>query len=371
MSQAFRVVQLVPALESGGVERAVLEVAEALVAAGHRAVVVSAGGRLVADLERIGAEHIVLDIGRKALLSLRHIFKLRRILADVDIVHARSRFPAWLAWLTLKTLRTRRPRLVTTVHGLNSVNTYSAVMMRGERVIAISQTVRDHILRHYPDVSAERIRLIPRGIDPARFPQCHRAAAGWRAAFEAAYPAAANKRWICMPGRGTRLKGHEDALRLLADLRTHGAAVALILLGAEQPHRSEYIVELRAMAQHLGIAEDVVITPPRSDVCDVMSASALVLQLSRKPEAFGRTVVEALNIGVPVLGWAHGGVGELLRELYPEGAVTLGDTAALAQAANELLTRAPIPKAFEHYRLQQMQEATLAVYRELLAEAAP
>jgi glycosyltransferase involved in cell wall biosynthesis len=370
VSRPYAVVQLVPALNSGGVERAVIEISEALVRAGHRALVVSAGGRLEPELSRIGAEHIRLDIGRKSLWSSRHVVALRRLFRQVDIVHARSRLPAWLGWLAWKSMGRPRPRFVTTVHGLNSPGGYSGVMMRGERVIAVSHTVRDHITQHYPKTPVGRIRVIPRSLDPVQFPRGYQASAAWRAAFEAEYPIAAGRRWICLPGRGTRLKGHDDALRLLAALRTAGADVVLILLGAEQSDRSAYVDELRSEAMRLGVADALVITPPRSDVRDVMSQSAFVLQLSRKPEAFGRTVVEALNLGVPVIGWSHGGVGELLAELYPSGRVALGDEHALLLRAREFLAEAPAPAAFGHYRLEQMQAATLAVYQELLDEAA-
>ncbi len=347
-----------------------IEISEALVRAGHRALVVSAGGRLESELSSIGAEHIRLDIGHKSLWSLRHVVALRRLFRQVDIVHARSRLPAWLGWLAWKSMRGRRPRFVTTVHGLNSVGGYSGVMMRGERVIAVSNTVRDHITQHYPDTQVGKIRVIPRSLDPERFAHGYRASAAWRAAFEAEYPIAAERRWICLPGRGTRLKGHDDALRLLAALRAAGSNVVLILLGAEQADRSTYVDELRSEAMRLGVADSLVITPPRSDVRDVMSQSAFVLQLSRKPEAFGRTVVEALNLGVPVIGWSHGGVDELLTELYPSGRVALGDAHSLLLRAQEFLTKAPAAAVFAHYRLEQMQAATLAVYQELLDEVA-
>ncbi|HBK45326.1 MAG TPA: glycosyl transferase, partial [Xanthomonadaceae bacterium] len=168
------VVQLLPALQSGGVERSTLEIAAALVRAGHRAVVVSAGGRLVQPLLESGAEHVTLDIGRKSLLTLRHVLSLRRLFAALgaDIVHARSRLPAWLGWYALQGMpAARRPRFVTTVHGLNSPSRYSAVMTRGERVVCVSQTVRDYVLRHYPRTDAGKLRTIPRGIDPAQFPR--------------------------------------------------------------------------------------------------------------------------------------------------------------------------------------------------------
>jgi glycosyltransferase involved in cell wall biosynthesis len=371
VSPSYTVVQLVPALNSGGVERAVLEISEALLRAGHHSIVVSAGGRMEAELRRMGAEHVTLDIGRKSLWTLRHMMVLRRIFRRADIVHARSRLPAWLGWLAWKSMRGGRPRFVTTVHGLNSVGWYSGVMMRGERVIAVSNTVRDHIVRHYPGTALDRIRVIPRSLDPLQFPQGYQASAEWRTTFEAAFPASAGRRWICLPGRGTRLKGHDDALRLLAGLRSAGADVALVLLGAEQAGRNAYIDELRGEARRLGVADALVITAPRSDVREVMVQSAFVLQLSRKPEAFGRTVVEALNLGVPVLGWAHGGVGELLAELYPAGRVELGNEAELLERARQFLIEAPPPQRFDHYRLEQMQAATLAVYRELLDGTAP
>ena len=132
------VVQLLPALHSGGVERSTLEIAAALVAAGHRSVVVSAGGRLVEPLLAGGSEHIALPVGRKSLLAAPGtVRRLRSELGRLrpDIVHARSRLPAWMAWFALKGLPAPRPRFITTVHGLNSPGRYSGIMTRGERVI--------------------------------------------------------------------------------------------------------------------------------------------------------------------------------------------------------------------------------------------
>lgn len=166
------VVQLLPALHSGGVERSTLEIAAALVAAGHRALVVSAGGRLVQPLLDSGAEHLTLDIGRKSLLTLRHLPTLRRLFAEVgaDIVHARSRLPAWLGLYAIRALpAAQRPHWVTTVHGLNSPSRYSAVMTSGERVICVSNTVRDYVQRHYPTVPEQALQVIPRGVDVAQF----------------------------------------------------------------------------------------------------------------------------------------------------------------------------------------------------------
>ncbi|MDO9008504.1 MAG: glycosyltransferase, partial [Thiobacillus sp.] len=148
------VLQLLPALESGGVERGTLEIAQALVARGHRALVMSAGGRQVSSLVAAGGEHFTWAIGRKRFKTLLLVGKLRKFLLEqkVDILHARSRVPAWIAYLAWRGMNpATRPRFITTVHGLYGVNRYSGIMTRGERVIAVSNTVRDYILREYPD----------------------------------------------------------------------------------------------------------------------------------------------------------------------------------------------------------------------------
>ncbi|WP_028916893.1 glycosyltransferase [Pseudoxanthomonas sp. J35] len=364
------VVQLLPALESGGVERSTLEIAAALVAEGHRAIVVSAGGRLVPALLASGAEHVELDIGRKSPAVLRHVPALRALFgrARADIVHARSRLPAWLGRMALGSLPAgQRPRWVTTVHGLNSPGRYSAVMASGERVVCVSGTVHDYVRRHYPAVDPARLRVIPRGIDPAQFRRRPSPDPAARATVAREHPAlAGNGPLLLLPGRGTRLKGHADALQLLALLRAGPFADARLWLpGAREAGRDAYIDELLAHAAALGIADVVAFTAPTARIAEAYAASDLVLQLSRKPEAFGRTVVEALAVGRPVLGWAHGGVGELLESLQPCGAVAPFDAAALATAAASLLRTPPALPETIPFTLQAMQRQTLDLYAEL------
>jgi glycosyltransferase involved in cell wall biosynthesis len=228
------VVQLLPALNAGGVERSTLEIGAALAAAGHRSVVISAGGRKVEELVAEGSEHVALDIGRKSLFTLRHIGALRRLFADLkpDIVHARSRLPAWLAWRALRGMGGHKPQFVTTVHGLNSPSWYSAILTRGERVICVSNAVRDHVLRHYPHIAPARLTVIPRGVDPADFPFGYAPDDAWRRGFMAHFPQLAGGLLLTLPGRGTRLKGHADAIELLAGLVARGLDCKLLLLGA-------------------------------------------------------------------------------------------------------------------------------------------
>lgn len=364
------VVQLLPALESGGVEQSTLEIAEALQRQGHAAIVVSAGGRLEPALAATGARHIRLDIGRKSPWTLRHVFPLRKLFDDVgaDVVHARSRLPAWLACWALRLRRDAPgPRLVTTVHGLNSPSRYSAVMTRGERVICVSETVRRHVLEHYPDTDPDKLRVIPRGVDPRRFPRAPTRDLATRARIAEQHPALGGYgALLLMPGRGTRLKGHADALQLLARLRADGEDARLWMPGTLDPARAAYVAELEGVARVLGVEEFVAITEPTDAMAEAYAASDLVLQLSRRPEAFGRTVLEARAVGRAVLGWDHGGVGDTLRDWQPEGLVEPFDMDALRVAAHVLLARPPEPPATMPDTLRVMQDATLAVYADLI-----
>jgi glycosyltransferase involved in cell wall biosynthesis len=365
-AKLLTVVQLIPALHSGGAERSALEIARALVQAGHRSIVISAGGRLVERLQAEGSEHITLDLGRKSLAALGRIGPLRRLLRELkpDIVHARSRLPAWMGWWALRGV-SPRPHFVTTVHGFNSPGRYSSILLRGERVIVVSQTLRDYVLSHYRWLEPGRVRVIPRGIDQEAFPYGHRPDDAWHKAFFAEFPTLAGAPLLTMPARGTRLKGHHDAIELLANLKRRGIEARLLLLGVVEPGREAYVAELQELIRLRGVTSQVVLSPPRDDIRDIYALSALVLQLSNKPETFGRTVIEALSLCRPVLGYAHGGVGELLAELYPAGRVPLGDRERLVERAAELLRVAPPISPLQSYRLSDMQQATLALYEEV------
>ena len=362
------VVQLLPALHSGGVERSTLEIAAALVAAGHRAIVVSAGGRLLQPLLDSGAEHLTLDIGRKSLLTLRHVASLRRLFSETgaDIVHARSRLPAWLGWYALRGMpASQRPHWMTTMHGLNSPGRYAGIMASGERVICVSQTVRDYLLEHYQHTDPAKLRVIPRGVDVTQFPRVERSDRRPRLAVAARHPQlGAQVPLLLLPGRGTRLKGHAHALQLLAALQREGQPAMLWMPGLREPGREAYVRELEQLAQTLGVADQVVLSEPTNRIAEAYAASDLVLQLSDKPEAFGRTVLEALSVGRPVVGWNHGGVGELLSQLQPSGAVARGDLQQLTQRVLQLLQNPPALPRRVPYTLQAMQRATLDVYAE-------
>jgi glycosyltransferase involved in cell wall biosynthesis len=365
------VLQILPALQAGGVERGTIEVAAELVRQGHRAIVVSGGGAMVQELQRVGAEHIRLPVGRKSLLSLRHVGRLRRLFRreGVDIVHARSRLPAWLAYLAWRGMNKQtRPRFVTTVHGFYSVKRYSAIMTRGEKVIAVSDSIRRYIVDNYPKAEPGNIVVIPRGVDPKFFPPGYRPPSGWQSAWYAQFPSLLEKRIITLPGRLTRLKGHHAFIDLVARLQQEFPDIHGLIVGGEDPKRMAYARELRQKVNSLGLDETITFTGQRSDIREVYGVSNLVLSLSSQPESFGRTVLEALALGIPVAGYDHGGVGEILAALFPQGRVKPGDADALYDTVKQLLSSGPHEVAGNPFTLQAMLDATLAVYHSLAEE---
>lgn len=366
----MKVLQILPELNSGGVERGTLEIARALVAAGHEAVVVSNGGRLVAELERGGARHVTLPVHRKSLASLAQVRPLRRLFEAErpDVVHIRSRVPGWLAWLAWRKLDPRtRPHLVSTVHGFYSVNAYSKIMTRGERVIAVSESVRDYILKNYPKVDAGRIRVIPRGVELENYPLGYRPSDEWLAGFRRDLPQCEGKAVLLLPGRITRLKGHDDFFQLLVSLKQKGVAVQGLVVGDAHPQKQEYLAELRAKVAALGLGEDVSFLGHRSDLREIMAVSDVVYSLSQQPESFGRVALEALALGRAFVGYDHGGIGEQLRPAFPVGCVVLGDKAGLLAATLRVLSERPAPGAIgEPHTLECMCRSTLAVYGELV-----
>lgn len=368
----MKVLQILPELNAGGVERGTLELADYLIKQGHEALVVSNGGRQVEALEKLGGRHIAMPVHRKSLASLFQVRAFRKLLEEEmpDILHIRSRVPGWIAWLAWRKMDpATRPRLVSTVHGFYSVSFYSAVMTKGERVIAVSESIREYILENYPQTPVEKISLIYRGIDPKSYPAHYQPSVEWQERWHSEYPQLAGKRVFLLPGRITRLKGHADFFDLLSGLRAQGHEVHGLVVGDTHPKKRAYLEELRALASEKGLQDAVTFTGHRSDVREIMAVSDVICALSQQPESFGRTVLEALAIGKPVLGYDCGGVGELLGVIFPEGRVKPMDSAGLLEAASRILANQPVPIVPDAaFTLESMCSSTLKLYENLIGE---
>ncbi len=360
------VLQVLPALEAGGVERGALEIAAVLREAGAQALVVSSGGRMAAGL---GADHISLPVHTKSPLGMwRNAARLKALIErkGVDLVHARSRAPAWSAWAAAR--RSGVP-FVTTFHGAYGARTaakraYNRIMLRGDRVIAVSDFIAAHIGEVYRR-SPVHIRVVHRGIDAAAFDP---AAVPSRAktALRAAWGVPENARVVLLPGRLTRLKGHSvliEALRLLGDPKVVG-----VFAGSDRG-RDAYRQELETQARGLPVR----FAGHIDDVATAYAASDVVVSASTAPEAFGRTIAEAGAMGLPCVATDHGGAPEILRRGDTGWLVPPGDPSALADGIRQALAAAGPALAatarahvLANFTRAHMCEKTLAVYAELL-----
>ncbi|MGQ0662695.1 MAG: glycosyltransferase family 4 protein [Pseudomonadota bacterium] len=374
------ILQVLPRLVTGGVERGTIDIAVALAESGWRAIVASEGGPMVREIERAGARHVSLPLDSKnPLLMRRNMFALLDLIGShrIALVHARSRAPAWSA---LYAARRAGVPFLTTVHGVYNTGNrfkrwYNSVMTRGDRVIAISEFVGRHIVAEY-GLDPARIRVIPRGIDLDRFdPRRVAADRVVRLAQEWRLPDGIGV--VMLPGRLTRWKGQALLIEALARLGRRD--VCCLLVGSDQGRR-RYRAELERLVRARRLEGMVRMVDHCRDMPAAFMLADVVVSASTDPEAFGRVVAEAQAMGRPVIAPDHGGAREIVRAgetgwLVKPGeagalAAALGEALALTPAAREAMASRAIAWTRARFSREAMCRSTLAVYDEVLAAAA-
>ena len=331
----MKTLQLVPAMEQGGVERGVVEVNRALVAAGWENVVVSAGGRLVDQIVADGGRHVTLDVKSKNPLTyFTRAAKLRKVLETErpDVVCAHSRVPAWLF---LRANRRLGLRWISFAHGANSVSWYSAVMTRGDLTVVPSTFMADYLKRNY-GLADGRIRVIPRAIDREKFDV---------EKLDRDFMAAKRREWgidgkyvVMGVGRITQLKGYDLLIRAVHEANEMYASgivptgmdpkpYKLVIVGEAEALRKEVSADLLLLVKALEMEEQVVFAGNQRKIAECLSlANVLVSSNTVKPEAFGRSMAEALAMGCPVVAKAFGGALDIVEDGV-NGALVPADTA--------------------------------------------
>lgn len=368
----MKVMHLIPSLSSGGVEQVVLELCQGMQAHGVENVVVSAGGPMVKAIEEAGAKHYTRPIGKKRPATLLQAWELVRLLRSErpDILHVHSRVPAWVARLALWLLPVKeRPVLVSTFHGFYSVNAYSRIMTHGDAVIAVSNSMREHILSNYAGVPAERIHTIPNSVDSARCYPGFSPSAEWMNRWQQEHPELKGKYTLCLAGRITRLKGCTHLSPILAGLLRRGIPAHAVIVGETKRGKEKIRHEIEQAFAAEGLEAHVSWLGHRLDLREVLCVCDVTLSLTLQPESFGKTTLEALALGRPVAGYAHGGVGEQLEQFLPEGMIPVGDTDAMVARLAEWYHTPPSLKqpVGSPYKRQDMIDAHLALYRQILS----
>lgn len=378
----MKILQVLPALGQGGVERGTIEIAAALKAAGVENAVASSGGRLVRRLEELGVDHLRLPLDSKNPFVMRSCAKKLAAYCvenGVTLMHARSRAPAWVVkWASKKC----GVKWIATFHGVYGTDPkflkipYNRVMLQGERTIAVSEYVRDHILSTYAGADPEKVVLIYRGAETKVFNPDSVPHEDAEAKKTLQYHFDADLPVITIPGRLSRLKGQEIFLEALSMMRNHRYGV--LVLGSDQG-RTEYSDHLRTMAGRLPDETRVVFRDHTSEMPVVYALSDIVVSATAShPESFGRTIAEAQAMGRLVVATAHGGACELVEDGVTGFLVPPGDAKALAakldevlempEEAKERIRAAAAESVRTRFSTARMCEGTLALYRELHGE---
>lgn len=368
------VLQIVPRMEAGGVERGTVEIARAIVEHGGIALVASAGGAMVRELERAGAEHFEMPLDSKNPLTMyrniRRIADLAQV-RNARIIHARSRAPAWSAMYAARRLDRA---FVTTYHGAYNDNGpikrwYNGIMARGDRVIAISEFIANRIERKH-GIGRDKVHVIYRGVDLSRFDPASvsperiiKLASDWRLPDGAPV--------IMLPGRLSRWKGQTLLIRALAELGRKDVRCLIVGGGAT----SAYRLELEKLVERHDLGQVVHIVDHCNDMPAAYMLTDVVVSASTDPEAFGRVVAEGQAMGRPVVAPAHGAAPEIVREGVTGRLFKPRDPSSLAEAIGSIISMTPeqretlsaaaIDNVRSNFSLDSMCLQTLEVYNEV------
>ena len=371
------VLQVIPALDAGGAERTAVDVARAVVKAGGKAWVATKGGRLAAEAEAAGAKIVTGDFDTKSPLK---IWRNAKVLADVivdngiDIIHARSRAPAWSAYLAARRTNTK---YVATYHGIyNAKNAlkrwYNSVMARADAVIANSNYTANHVLEEHA-MAKGKVRVIPRGIDIDAFTPANVTPERMEA-IRKQWSLKPEKPVIVLPNRLTRWKGQLVFIEALAKLEAKDFEAVLV---GDAQERDAYVEELRAAVDRLGLQQKVRIPGHCRDMPAAMMVADVIVVPSIEPEAFGRVAVEAQAMGRPLVASKLGAQTETIEDGATGFLVEPGDPAALAKAIDNALklssddrtkmVEAARARVLKSYTVDAMCAATLNVYRTVMS----
>ncbi len=370
------ILQILPELNTGGVERGASDLAIYAKNKGYRLITASKGGRMVERLEHEGCEHIELNLKTKnPVRIIINIFKIRNICRknNVKMIHARSRAPAWSGYYAARSLKLP---FITTFHGFYKNNFplkkyYNGIMAKGDKIIAVSDFIRQHIFDTY-EVDAKKVTVIHRGVDLHEFnPQ--KVNEEQIINFKNEHFIPLNIPVILLPGRITRWKGHDVAIKAIAELKDMEFILAI---AGKASDGSGFMKEIIALISEHKLEKKVKFLSDVKKMPVAYAASDIVLSTSVEPETFGRVSAEANAMGKPVIASHHGGSAEIIIENNTGFLVKPGSHKELARKIEHVLklvsnevTRRDIAidcrnNIEENFSLTKMCENTLKIYNQ-------
>jgi glycosyltransferase involved in cell wall biosynthesis len=361
----MKIVQLLPELNEGGVERGVVELNREYSKLNITSIVISNGGKLEKQIELDNGTHIKFDVcSKNVFTSLSRIQELKKILKELkpDILHVRSRVPAWLVYFANKSLNIK---VVSTVHGFNSVSFYSKIMTKSDAVICVSASIKEYIQKNY-NTSDNKITIIPRGIDLNLF-NINNIDETFISKFKKEFKLK-DKFVVSSVGRVTQLKDYETFIKAINIIKEDFPNVVALIVGGVRSDKQDYLNLLKKLIKELNLEENILFTGSQSKIAEVYALSDVVVSSSKKPESFGRAVAESIALNTPVVATNHGGVKDIIIENENGFFFEIGNEKELASKILESkkLSFDGYNYISNNFSLNNMLDRTINVYKGLV-----
>ncbi len=362
----MKIVQVLPELNEGGVERGVVELNREFSKRGHECYVISCGGKLEKKITSDGGVHIKHDVCSKNIFNLVwRVWQFQKIIKKInpDIVHARSRVPAWIVYFSKKFTNFN---FVTTIHGMNSVNQYSKIMIKGDRVIAVGEVVKNHVVNGY-GFPSDKIKVIQRGVDMNAFNE-NKLNIDFVESFRQKYNLY-DKYVVTTVGRVTWLKDYETFIKAISLLKKDIKNICGLIVGGVHESKKKYFDELVKIVKEYDVENEILFVGSQANIKEIYFLSDVVVNASLKMGNIGRTIVESLAMNTPVIATTYEGLKNIVIDdvngylIETKNEIQLAEKIKMIKQDRIKSVRMTIP---EEYTLDYMVEDTLIVYRSLL-----
>lgn len=362
----MKILQILPELNEGGVERGTAELSREYVKNGLISIVISNGGKLVKEIEKEGGFHYNFDVCSKNIFTVPYrIIQLKKLIKTInpDIIHVRSRVPAWLVYFANKSLKIP---FVTTVHGLNSINKYSEIMTKGDEVICVSEVVKDYVVNNY-NLDPKKFTVIQRGVDLDKF-NPNNVDESFIKNFKNKFNLE-NKYIVSSVGRVTWLKDYETFIKSIALVKDSIPNIVGLIVGGVREDKEDYAQSLKDLAKSLNIEKNIIFTGSQNNIAEVYYLSDIVVNASLKMGNVGRTVVEALALETPVIATTYDGLKNIVKDDINGAIIETKNEKQLADKILKVKSQKfdsiinTIPK---EYTLTTMVEDTINIYKKLM-----
>jgi len=377
----YSVLQVLPHLNSGGLVSGAIEISLSLINNNFNSYVLTKGGRREREIVRAGGILFKMNVASKnPIVMFKNIFKIIKIIKDykIDIIHTRSRAPAWSAYFAAKKMNIP---FITTFHGTYGINNrikkiYNSIMVRGDKVIAISAFIKNHIISNY-NVDEDRVETIPRGIDISVF-NSENVSNERLIYFTNKFNIMDNSYVILLPGRITRWKGHILLIKAIAELKRKD--LLCIFVGDSQG-RTKYVAELHNLINKYELSDKFRIVENQIDMSAIYKLSDIVISASTDPEAFGRVIAEAQAMGRLTIAADHGGASEIIVDGVTGWLFEANNSSALAKKIDYALNISledrnimainSVERIKKNFNNKFMSLRTIKVYKDILSKLVP